>query len=79
MGVCQLKRKGFSVEKINHILDIYRYIYNKGMNTTQAVQYIEEEFAATDERDEIVTFIRESGRGIIKRFSKNNIDDDLND
>jgi UDP-N-acetylglucosamine acyltransferase len=74
-----LKRKGFSVEKINHILDIYRYIYNKGMNTTQAVQYIEEEFAATDERDDIVTFIRESGRGIIKRFSKNNIDDDLND
>ena len=74
-----LKRKGFSVEKINHILDIYRYIYNKGMNTTQAVQYIEEEFAATDERDEIVTFIRESGRGIIKRFSKNNTDEDLTD
>jgi UDP-N-acetylglucosamine acyltransferase len=32
---------------------------------------------ATDERDEIVTFIRESGRGIIKRFTKGNSDDDL--
>lgn len=72
-----LKRRGFTVEKINHILDIYRIIYNKGLNTSQAVEFLEEEFPATDERDEIVTFIRESGRGIIKRYSKGNGDDDL--
>ena len=41
------------------------------------IEYIEEEMPATDERDEIVTFIRESGRGIIKRFTKGNNDDDL--
>lgn len=74
-----LKRKGFTVDKINHILEIYRQIYNKGLNTTQALQLIEEEYPATDERDEIITFIRESGRGIIKRFSKNNADEDLAD
>ncbi len=72
-----LKRRGFSVERINQILDIYRVLYNKGMNTSQAVEYIEEEMPATDERDEILTFIRESGRGIIKRFTKGNGDDDL--
>ncbi|MEY4628683.1 MAG: hypothetical protein RLZZ595_1009 [Bacteroidota bacterium] len=72
-----LKRKGFTVAKINEILDIYRHIYNKGMNTTQAVDFIEEEFPVTDERDEIVTFIRESSRGIIKRFNKNTTDEDL--
>lgn len=65
-----LKRRGFSVNQINHILDIYRFIYNKGLNTSQALEYIEEEISASDERDEIVTFVRESGRGIIKRFSK---------
>lgn len=65
-----LKRRGFTLEQINHILDIYRVIYNKGMNISQALEYIEEEAPATDERDEIVTFIRESGRGIIKRYSK---------
>jgi UDP-N-acetylglucosamine acyltransferase len=70
-----LKRKGFSVEKINQILDIYRTIYNKGLNTTQAIDFIEEEFLVTDERDEIVTFIRESSRGIIKRFTKNSMDE----
>jgi UDP-N-acetylglucosamine acyltransferase len=72
-----LKRRGFTIDKINHILDIYRSIYNKGMNTSQALEYIEEELPASDERDEIVTFIRESGRGIIKRFTKGSYDDDL--
>jgi UDP-N-acetylglucosamine acyltransferase len=72
-----LKRRGFTVDKINHILDIYRVIYNKGMNTSQALEFLEEEFPATDERDEIVTFIRESGRGIIKRYTKGNNDDDI--
>jgi UDP-N-acetylglucosamine acyltransferase len=65
-----LKRRGFTNEKINQILDIYRIIFNKGFNTTQALEFIEEEVSATDERDEIVTFIRESGRGIIKRYIK---------
>jgi UDP-N-acetylglucosamine acyltransferase len=71
-----LKRRGFTNETINHILDIYRVIYNKGFNTSQALEYIEEEMKATDERDEIVTFIRDSGRGIIKRFTKGSTDDD---
>jgi UDP-N-acetylglucosamine acyltransferase len=71
-----LKRRGFSLDRINHILDIYRIIYNKGMNTSQALNYIEEEISATDERDDIVAFIRDSGRGIIKRFVKGSGDDE---
>ncbi|HEV2355894.1 MAG TPA: acyl-ACP--UDP-N-acetylglucosamine O-acyltransferase [Puia sp.] len=74
-----LKRRGFTIDKINHILDIYRVIYNKGMNTSQALEYLEEEFPASDERDEIIAFIRESGRGIIKRFSKSSFDEDYAD
>ena len=71
-----LKRKGFSVLQINQILDIYRIIYNKNLNTSQALNFIEEELPVTNERDEILTFIRESHRGIIKRFSKGHSDDD---
>jgi UDP-N-acetylglucosamine acyltransferase len=71
-----LKRRGFSIEQINHILDIYRIIYNKGFNTSQAVDFIEEEIKASDERDEIIMFIRDSGRGIIKRFTKGVSEDD---
>lgn len=71
-----LKRRGFSIEKINHILDIYRIVFNKGLNTSQSLELLEQEFPATDERDGIVTFIRESGRGIIKRYTKGNGDED---
>ena len=74
-----LKRRGFTIDKINHILDIYRVIYNKGMNTSQALEFLEEEFPASDERDEIIGFIRESGRGIIKRYSKSSFDEDYAD
>jgi UDP-N-acetylglucosamine acyltransferase len=72
-----LKRRGFDVTQINHILDIYRFIYNKGFNTSQALEYIEEEINASDERDEIVTFVRDSGRGIIKRFSKSSFEEQI--
>ena len=71
-----LKRRGFSVQRINQILDIYRIIYSQGLNTSQALSYIEEEIPATDERDEIVTFIRESHRGIIKKFRKGNSEEE---
>jgi UDP-N-acetylglucosamine acyltransferase len=74
-----MKRRGFTVEKINHILEIYRVIYGKSLNISQAVEYLEEEFAATDERDEIVQFIRNSQRGIIKRFTKQNGDEGIVD
>ena len=71
-----LKRRGFSLDKINEILDIYRIIYNKGLNTSKALEFIEEEMAASDERDEIISFIRESERGIVKRYTKSDDDDD---
>jgi UDP-N-acetylglucosamine acyltransferase len=71
-----LKRRGFSIEKINQILDIYRIIYNKGLNTSKAMEYIEEQLPATDERDEILSFIRESERGIVKRYSRTEADDE---
>ena len=70
-----LKRKGFSNDTINEVLNIYRIIFNKNLNTTQALNFIDEEVAATDERDEIVTFIRDSGRGIIKRYIKGGSED----
>jgi UDP-N-acetylglucosamine acyltransferase len=39
------------------------------MNKLQALNYIEEEITATDGRYEMVTFIWESGSGIIKCFT----------
>jgi UDP-N-acetylglucosamine acyltransferase len=65
-----LRRRGFSMETINQIQDIYRYIYLKGYNVTQALEIIEAQVEATPERDEILLFIANSSRGIMKGYSK---------
>jgi UDP-N-acetylglucosamine acyltransferase len=65
-----LKRRGFSLDKINHILDIYRILFVRGYNVSKALSIIETEIPVSDERDEIITFIRETGRGIMKGYSR---------
>ena len=65
-----LKRRGFNLDKINHILDIYRILFVRGYNTSKALSIIETEIPVSDERDEIITFIRETGRGIMKGYSR---------
>ncbi len=65
-----LRRRGFTSDKINEIQDIYRYIYLKGYNVSQALEYIEANLPATSERDEIITFISKSSRGIMKGYAK---------
>lgn len=63
-----LRRRNFSNEKIREIQDIYRYIYQKGLNTSQAVEIIEAEMPASPERDDILLFIKDSKRGIIRGY-----------
>jgi UDP-N-acetylglucosamine acyltransferase len=65
-----LRRRGFSTECINQLQNIYRIIYLKGYNVSQAVEYIEADIPATAERDEILSFISNSSRGIMKGYSK---------
>jgi UDP-N-acetylglucosamine acyltransferase len=61
-----LRRRGYTNEQINNVQDIYRLIYNSGLNISDAIAKIESEFPATAERDEILLFVRNSARGIIK-------------
>lgn len=63
-----LRRRGYTNEQIREIQDVYRYIYQSGMNTTHAVERIQAELPATKERDEILLFIKNSPRGIIKGY-----------
>lgn len=65
-----LQRRGYTSDTINNILEIYRHIYIKGLNISQAVEMIGNKFAACGERDEIINFIRNSKRGIIKASAK---------
>ncbi len=63
-----LRRRGFDSNKIAEIQNIYRVLYQKNYNNTQALEIIEAEMEATPERDEIIQFIRESRRGIMKSY-----------
>ncbi len=63
-----LRRRNYSNEKIREIQDIYRYIYQKGLNTSQAVEIIEAEMPASQERDEVLLFVKDSKRGIIRGY-----------
>jgi len=63
-----LRRRKFTNEQIRDIQDIYRIIYLKGYNTTQAIEFIEAELPASNERDEIILFVKASKRGIITGY-----------
>ncbi|NER15603.1 acyl-ACP--UDP-N-acetylglucosamine O-acyltransferase [Spongiivirga citrea] len=67
-----LRRRGFTTEKIREIQNIYRILYQKNYNNSQAASIIEAEMEATPERDEILQFIKDSQRGIMKGYLTNN-------
>jgi len=47
-------------------------LYQMKYNNSQAVEIIEAEMVATPERDEILQFIRDSQRGIMKGYNQKN-------
>ena len=63
-----LRRRGFTSEKIREIQNIYRILFQKNYNNSQAIEIIEAEMEATPERDEIIQFIKNSHRGIMKGY-----------
>ncbi|GGG44550.1 acyl-[acyl-carrier-protein]--UDP-N-acetylglucosamine O-acyltransferase [Croceivirga lutea] len=67
-----LRRRGFESSKIREIQNIYRILYQNNYNNSQAAEIIEAEMEATPERDEILQFIRDSQRGIMKGYFSSN-------
>lgn len=65
-----LRRRGFSNEVITTIQEIYRILFVKGLNSSNAIKEIEEAIPAIPERDEILNFVRNSSRGIMKGYSR---------
>jgi len=66
-----LRRRGYDPKKIQEIQNIYRILYQKNYNNSQAAQIIEADMEATSERDEILQFIKNSKRGIMKGYFQN--------
>jgi len=64
-----LQRRGFTPNKISEIQNIYRQLFQRENNISQALEVIDTDFPKSKERDEIINFIRSSERGIMKGYS----------
>ncbi len=61
-----LERHDFSAEAIQHLHKAFRLLGSKELNTSQAVARIREDIPPTPEVDELLAFIGQSERGVIK-------------
>lgn len=61
-----MHRNGFSDEDIAAIAEVYRYLYLSDLNDTNAVKQILEKVPQSPFRDEIVDFVNNSQRGVIR-------------
>jgi UDP-N-acetylglucosamine acyltransferase len=63
-----LRRRGFDNNIIYAIQEVYRIIYQRGLNISDAVDFVEANLPVSKERDEIILFTRESKRGIVRGY-----------
>lgn len=68
LNLVGLRRRGYTNDQIREIQDIYRYVYQSGLNTTQALEKIVTDVADSVEKSAIVEFIKSSQRGIIRGY-----------
>ena len=69
LNIVGLKRRGFTAEQIDEIHNAYRVIYQSGLNHTDALKKMEE-LPPTNEINEIISFIQNSERGILKGYKE---------
>ncbi len=63
-----LKRNNFKKEQIENISSIFRIIFQEGNNISKAIEIIEKNEEISNEKKEILKFIKNSKSGIVKGF-----------
>jgi UDP-N-acetylglucosamine acyltransferase len=61
-----LERRGFSAQTIESLQTSFRLLTRSQLNTSQAIERIRAEVAPSAEVEELLTFIAESTRGVVK-------------
>jgi len=64
-----LERRGFKTTSIEEIQNIYRELYVKGYSTSKAIEIIENEYAETDIKRNILEFVKNAQNGLMKGFN----------
>ncbi|GBU07360.1 UDP-N-acetylglucosamine acetyltransferase [Bacteroidales bacterium] len=68
VNVVGLRRRGFSNDQIGNIQEIFRILYQSGLNNSEAVKQIEAKIPDSEDKEIVLSFIRESQRGIIRGY-----------
>ena len=68
-----MMRNGISREFINNVKDIFQVLFNQDLNTTQAVEKIQQEYGELEEASILVDFISKTKRGFLKNFKAGQI------
>ena len=76
VNIVGLRRRGYTLEQIDRIRDVYRIIYQSGLNVTDACKKAEEELPESEEKRIILDFIAASKRGIVRYNAKKDDDDE---
>jgi UDP-N-acetylglucosamine acyltransferase len=63
-----LERRGYSLEDINKIVDIYRVLFVKGFRLSKAVDIVQQELPVSRYKSQILEFIEDSPLGVIREF-----------
>lgn len=66
INVVGLRRRGFTMEQIDRMRDVYRIIYMNGLNVSDACRAAEAELPDSPEKRIILDFIENSKRGIVR-------------
>ncbi len=66
VNIVGLKRRGFKLDQIKVLKQAFRFLFESGLNTSQAVDKIRAELEQTDEIRLLLDFIEKSDRGLIK-------------
>ena len=68
VNIIGLRRRGFSNDQISAIQEIYRTLYQSGYNNSEAIRFIEANLPDSEEKKEIITFVINSQRGILRGY-----------
>ena len=66
INIVGLRRRGFTNQQVYLIQDIYRTLYTRGLNNSDALKAIETEYEPSEESDLILNLIKASKRGIVR-------------
>ena len=76
INVVGLHRRNFPHHQIEAISQIYHLLFVGNHSTTSGIAMVKDKLPDSDIKNEIIKFIQDSKIGVIRRFSKNEVDED---